>query len=379
MSSPPIPSLCGRLVSTLGSTLKRFWVYALLGLSLSGGVMAADSAQAWGYFAWWLPQSWRSTPLKQLDRLLFFELRVGPLGLITERNGWPEKWGDLREALRASATPLDLTLTILNERDFESVFSSATATRQLLDQAVKLASDQEVAGLHLDFEVYNALPTASLTRFRQFVVELSKSLRAHRPVKALSVFLPIGGASQIYDARSLASLDHIVAQGYDAHWRSGPNAGPVAPLDGDSEVTWKKAVAQSLSLGVRRDKILLSYPLYGYEWPTQEKNPRGLVRGEGMTTTLAPVDPRFLPAIQVNVQDRVKLYGATNDALSGSSYYQYQKNGLWTTGWFEGSWAIDKKMSYLQGQKLGGMAFFLLGYDEGRVMDMYLKRRRHGF
>ncbi len=372
-------TLYGRFVFSFGLSIKRYWALIVLGLTLAGGVFAADSAQAWGYFAWWLPQSWRTAPLKQMDRLLFFELKVGPQGLITERNGWPEKWGDLRAALRTSATPLDLTLTVLNERDFESIFSSPSATRQLLEQSATLASDPEVAGLHLDFEVYSALPIASVTRFRQFVVDLSKRLRSHRPAKNLSVFLPIGGALQIYDARSVTSLDHVVAQGYDAHWRSGSNAGPVAPLDGDSEVTWKKAVAQSLSLGVKRDKILLSYPLYGYEWPTQEKNPRSLVRGEGMTTTLAPVDPRFLPAIQVNVQDRVKLYGSTNDALSGSSYYQFQKNGQWTTGWYEGSWALDKKTGYLQAQKLGGMAFFLLGYDEGRVMDMYLKRRRHGF
>ncbi len=336
---------------------------------------SADAGKAWAYFAWWLPQSWRSAPLAQLDRLLFFELKVSPQGLITERNGWPEKWGDLRESLRKTATPLDLVLTVLNERDFQSVFSSQGATRQLLEQAAALSSDPSVAGLHLDFEVYSAAPLAVQARFRQFVIDLSGTLRAQSPAKNLSVFLPIGGEAQIYDLRSIAAVNHVVAQGYDAHWSSGPNAGPVAPLDGENRVTWKKATKQALALGIKRDKLILSYPLYGYEWPTLDKDPRGLTRGLGVTTTLAPVDPQFLPAIQTNVQDRIRLFGANNDALSGSSYYQFQKNGRWITGWYEGQWALGKKMSYMHEQRLGGMAFFLMGYDEGKVLEAYFRLR----
>jgi spore germination protein len=377
MSPLPFAPHAARFASftSLVKLLRRFGLLMLLCSSLSSTALAADSDKAWAYFAWWLPQSWRSAPLAQIDRLLFFELRVSPQGLVAERNGWPEKWGELRESLGKSATPLDLVLTLLNERDFQSVFSSQAATRQLLEQASALASDPGVAGLHLDFEVFTATPISVQARFRQFVVDLSKNLRARKPARNLSVFLPIGGEAQIYDLRSIAVVDHVVAQGYDAHWSSGPSAGPVAPLDGESSVTWKKAVAQALALGVKRDKLILSYPLYGYEWPTQDKDPRGLTRGEGVTTTLAPVDPRFLPAIQTNVQDRIKLFGASNDALSGSSYYQFQKNGRWTTGWYEGQWALGKKMSYLHEQKLAGMAFFLLGYDEGKVMEAFLRLR----
>jgi spore germination protein len=357
------------------SVLNRVLLVVLVGLALASPVQAANTDKAWAYFAWWLPQSWRAAPLDQLDRLLFFELKVGPQGLITERNGWPDKWEDLRAAINKSATPLDLTLTVLNERDFQSVFSSPANTRQLLEQALALATDPTVAGLHLDFEVYTTLPSAVQVRFRQFIVDLSKQLRALKPAKSVSVFLPIGGSSQIYDLRSIAQVDHVVAQGYDAHWASGPNAGPVAPLDGEGGVTWKKAVAQALSLGVRRDKLLLSYPLYGYEWPTSDKNPRALTRGEGVTTTLAPVDPRFLPAIQINVQERTKLFGTTNELQSASSFYQFQKNGQWITGWYEGQWALDKKIAYLDQEKIGGMAFFLLGYDDGKLMGSFLQRR----
>jgi spore germination protein YaaH len=368
----------------MNRSIFRAFVFSLIGsiLSMSSDANAtvyetknATKSQAWVYQAWWLPHSWKQTALRSVDRVLFFDLKVNADGLIRDRNGWPEKWVDFRAALGASGTPLDLTISILNAKDFQHLFSSQQATRQLLEQSLSLTSDKSVAGLHLDFEVYSALPEPTLHRFRQFVTTLSSALRKQSGAKQLSVFLPIGGVLQIYDAKSLAAVDRVVAQGYDAHWATGPLAGPVAPLDGESSVTWKKAISHALDLGVKRNRLLISYPLYGYEWPTTDKNPRGATKGEGATTTYVPVDQKLLPAIQISAQERVQAFGASNDQLSGSSYYQFQKNGQWITGWFEGPWALGRKMDYLREQKLNGAAFFLMGYDGGKLVDAFVQRR----
>ncbi len=54
---------------------------ALLSVLLVCGPHAsAEAPKAWGYLGWWLPQSWRSVPLGQLDRVLFFELKVASNG-----------------------------------------------------------------------------------------------------------------------------------------------------------------------------------------------------------------------------------------------------------------------------------------------------------
>jgi spore germination protein YaaH len=368
----------------MNRSLFRAFVFSLIGSLLSVSFNAnstvsetktALKSQAWVYQAWWLPHSWKQTPLRSVDRVLFFDLKVSADGLIRDRNGWPEKWVDFRAALSAAGTPLDLTLSILNAKDFQSLFSSRQSINQLLEQCLSLASNKSVAGLHLDFEVYSALPEPTLNRFRQFVISLSSALRKQGGAKKLSVFLPLGGVIQIYDTKSLAAVDRVVAQGYDAHWAAGPTAGPVAPLDGESSVTWKKAISHALDLGVKRNRLFISYPLYGYEWPTADKNPRGATKGEGATTTYVPVDQKLLPAIQISVQERVQTFGASNDQLSGSSYYQFQKNGQWITGWFEGPWALGRKMDYLREQKLGGMAFFLMGYDGGKLVDTFVQGR----
>jgi spore germination protein len=359
-----------RLFFTTVATVAMVAIGCLLSIQTA---IAADAQKAWAYQAWWMPDSWKKAPLARLDRVLFFELKVSANGNISEKNGWPEKWNDLSLALSKTNTPLDLTLTLLNAKDFIAVFSSDAATSTLLEQSANLASDQAVAGLHLDFEVYTQVPQVAQRRFQNFVIDLAKKLRSIIPAKNLSIFLPIGATTQIYNAASLAQVNHVVAQGYDAHWVTGPTAGPVAPLDGDSAVTWKNATAQALSLGVSREKLLLSYPFYGYEWQTRDKNPRGNSLTEGSKTTLTELS-KPLSDVPHSTHERLKRHAPVNDVKSGSSYYQFQSNGQWTTGWYEGEWAMNQKIRFIDQQKLAGIAFFVLGYDDGKLINKFVSQ-----
>lgn len=336
----------------------------------------AEAPKAWGYIGWWLPQSWRNMPLEQLDRLLFFEIKVAPDGAISDRHGWPEDWTDLRLAVQQSKTPLDLTLTLNEESAFEILFSSSEATQRLLVEASALAYQAGVAGLQLDFEVYSLAQPQAVDRYREFVRELSARLRQQVPSRSLSVFLPIGGESALYDAVTLAHIDHVVLQGYDAHWLDSKTAGPIAPLTGSEAVTWEKAYAIGLALGVPKERLLLSFPLYGYEWQVNARKLRGDTVDKGRITSFAPIPLNSPPDVPFNVQDRVRQYGASHDPVSGSSYYQFTgAEGQFVEGWFEDWWALGRKIDFLIDRQVGGVAFFLMGYDDNQLVDYFLSRR----
>ena len=332
--------------------------------------------KAWGYIGWWLPDSWRSAPLKEFDRLLFFELKVETNGSIVERHGWPEQWSDLQQALKKNMTPLDLTFTLLDPGAFNSLFSSSSATQRFLDEATALGSGVDVAGIQLDVEMYGFVHPGTIDRYRNFVQALSKRLRQQSPPRNLSVFFPMGVESDLYDEATLAQVDHLVLQGYDAHWPGSKVAGPVAPLMGDEAVTWEKAVAKGFSLKVPKERLLLGFPLYGYEWQVKGRKLRSATLGKGVSTTFAPLAGGPLPDFQFNVQQQVQQYGATHDPASGSSYYQFKrKNGQFVEGWFEDWWALGRKTDFLVNEQLGGIAFFLLGYDDGQLVDYFFQRR----
>jgi hypothetical protein len=44
-------------------------------------------------------------------------------------------------------------------------------------------------------------------------------------------------------------------------------------------------------------------------------------------------------------------------------------------GWFEDWWALDRKIDFLIDKKLGGIAFFLIGYDGGQLVDFFMHQR----
>ena len=355
----------------------RWWNPGLLlALLLFQTSVSATPLKTLAYSVWWLPDGWRKAPLKDIDRLLFFELKVNASGDITERNGWPENWVDLRLATKQKKTPLDLTLTLFDPATFSTLFNSTDAIQRLLDESVMLARHEDVAGLQLDFEIYTFIAPETLNRYRGFVRELSKRLKRLSPQRNLSVFFPIGGESALYDAASLRVVDHVVMQGYDAHWKGSKNAGPLSPLSGNEVVTWKKAVAQGVALGIPKNRILISFPFYGYEWEVKSSIPRSETVGTGVITSFAPLPDAILPDIQFNVVERVKRYGATHDIVSGSSYYQFKRrNGEFVEGWFEDTQGLKRKADYLEVEKLGGIAFFPLGYDDGKLLDLFLGRK----
>jgi spore germination protein len=348
----------------------------LLALLLYQATALAGPLKAWAYSVWWLPDAWRNAPLGNIDRLLFFELKVNSNGEISERNGWPEKWADLRLEVKKKNTPLDLTLTLFDIATFNNVFNSPEATRRLLEESVLLARQDGVAGLQLDFEIYTAIAPDTLTRYRGFIRELSNRLRRQSPARNLSIFFPIGGESALYDAATLRLVNHVVLQGYDAHWKGSKTAGPLSPLNGNEVATWKKAVAQGVALGVPKARMLLSFPLYGYEWEVRGPAPRSETIGSGVTTSFAPLPEGVVPDIQFNILERTKKYGSSHDPVSGSSYYQFKrKNGEFVEGWFEDAKTLKRKSDYLDDEKLGGIAFFPLGYDNGQLIDSFLRRR----
>lgn len=331
----------------------------------------------WGYIGSWIPQVWVHAPLSKFERVLFFELRIKADGQIPDRQGWPDQFVELRWSARQHKVPLDLTLALDAEEAFSPLFESPAAISRLLDLIERLAQHDDVSGIQLDIEVYRGASQKSIQGYRAFVLELNRRLKAQLPARYLSVFLPVGGDLQIYDAPTLESVDRVVVQGYDAAWRTGPEAGPVAPLDGPTRVTWQKAIALSDSLRVPRSKILMGFPLYGYEWPTKDRSPRGPTAGEGAITTPAHVPIDRGHRNHINIRERIGRHGCVNDALSGSSFYQLQRpDGQWSVGWFEGAWAVARKREYMRQERVGGVAFFMLGYDGYEIVNRFSESSR---
>jgi hypothetical protein len=170
--------------------IRRSWHLILLCLLvlLHTSAMAAQP-KAWGYLGWWLPQSWQQLPLKQLDRLLFFDLKVNADGAIVDRHGWPEQWADLQKSVQQNQVPLDLVLTLFEPDDFNRLFASVDAMKQLVSEATTLAGNAGVAGLQIDFEIYDLAQPQPIENFRTFFADALWSIAPDEPSQKSFGFL----------------------------------------------------------------------------------------------------------------------------------------------------------------------------------------------
>lgn len=346
------------------------WVIVVLCAGLLSPQMGRTqgASQLWAYAAWWLPEGWKTVPLEHMHRLVFFQIEVEADGRLDKRHGWPQDWQALISQAQAKGVPLDLGLSLLDLTTFNQLFGSEVATQTLLNQATQLLTHPAVSGLHIDVEVHvneGATP-AAINRFRAWLAELAKRMKQGPRQQLLSVFLPAGDYALIYDTHSLSQVDRVVLQGYDVHYKGGPSAGPVAPLRGNYYTNWEKLVAMSDELQVPRHKVIMSFPLYGYEWDVPDCNRLGAHRGESRYTSLRPVDPDSLPDFKVDVQSRVAAHGSRMDQESGSMSYIFKnEQGGCTVGWYEGEDSLMLKSVWARLQGLHGLAFFALGYDHG--------------
>jgi len=353
---------------TLKKRHRAAWTSALLAACLAGCVSDAPNKahlQSWGYASWWLPPEIGDLRASKFDRLAFFEIELDASGGIANPHGWPGAYSRLREATARLQIPLDATVTLRGRQNFESLFGSPEAVDRLLATCLGLVEeDPFLLGLQLDFEHYDESSPRSLDALRAFVPRLARALHALSPRRQLSVFVPTGGPP-LYDADSLVEVDWAVMQAYDAHWITGPDAGPVAPLDGPERVTWVKVWQDARALRIPPERVVMSFPLYGYEWPVLSRDARGLSAGPAVTTTLARVRAHPLPEMAGNVDERVQQHGCRHDALAGSSNYLYLDPVRgWVSGWYEGAWSLSRKRDFLVRHGLAGIAFFIAGYDD---------------
>lgn len=76
-----------------------------------------------------------------------------------------------------------------------------------------------------------------------------------------------------------------------------------------------------------------------------------------------------------NTKCRVLAHGVQHEGGSGSAYCTVGiANGSCVVGWFEDWWTLHRKMDWLISQKLAGIAFFPLGYDNGALVNTAARR-----
>lgn len=346
--------------------------------SLINGVRRTGAFKVFGYHPWWMRDTWQQYDYSVLDKVIFFDVHVNDQAGFENLQGWPSQWQGMIQTSQRNGTQVVPTVALLdNTPQFINIFRSNTLTAALLRNTMDLVRRANADGIHLDFEIFSNVPPEAKNGFTRYVALLRDELKTYKPDAQLTVFVTAFDHADALDEVALARYaDHLIVQGYDMHWLTAPNAGPLGPLTGWNGANWENILNRFLGMGVPREKIVMAVPYYGYEWPTVSDQPGAATRGAGREVTYAPVDPSYLPLIQINVKQRVGAYGMRRDPATNMPYYAYQGADGWYQGWFEDAQSLQAKYDFVKRQRLGGIAIFPLGYDGGELNSVLVNALR---
>ena len=327
-----------------------------------------------GYYAYWMKGAWIDLDLTVYDRIVFFTTTPGSDGSLQVRNGWPHAWVSLLNRADSLEIPVVPALALLEPDSIKALFASTEAVDNLLDTSMMLIEESRGVGIHLDIELFEAVPDSLRDRFILFTDSLAERALHRWPNATLSLFAPAFDDDGLYDlSRIHPGYQQIMVQGYDLHWQTGPTSGPVSALKGWGGANWEDIVRRFTSEGIDKDRIVMTIPYYGYEWPVETDAMGATTTGTARITTYAAVDSLILPQYRINIQNRIADYGLRRDSVSGSPFYGFSDStGIWH-GWFEDTTSLAQKYDFIKESGLRGVATFPMGYDQG-ILDSHMKR-----
>ena len=157
-----------------------------------------------GYHVYWAEEAWTEYPFDILDELYFFELEVDAEGGFLDRHGWAVRWREMTARARAAGVQVTPTVSMHDADAFRTLFPDAERVARLVENVVGLLdASPDVAGIHLDFEVFETVEPDVRDGFTAFVVALAAEMRARHPAKALSVFAMAFDDDDVYNERVL--------------------------------------------------------------------------------------------------------------------------------------------------------------------------------
>lgn len=302
-----------------------------------------------GWSPYWMGTAYESFDYSLLSDVCYFSYEVDPAtGNYTDIHNW--KTTGLIPMAKANGTRVHLCATLFNSHGL--LFANPASRRTLIDSLVALVKLRDGDGVNIDFEGVAGDQRANLA---QFMAELAARFHTEIPGSIVSMAVPPVDWSNAFDVASMAAyVDMFFIMGYDYHWTSSSDAGPVAPKNNGSrwspyDVT--RSIRTYLGRGVPSRQLALGVPYYGYDWRAADSTP-------GAATLGAATAVRFETATQ-----RAAEYGRRWDTHSSTPYYVYRSGSEWHQTWYDDQESLGLKYDLVLSRNLAGIGIWALGYD----------------
>ncbi|MBD3286733.1 hypothetical protein GF359_08985 [candidate division WOR-3 bacterium] len=285
-----------------------------------------------------------------LTHLAWFGIELDSGGGIQDSHGWPDDWDKLKRDVQGTGTRFDLAVTCFDwtgNKVHELLSIPENRTRAI---ETILTQSQGCDGVNIDFE---RPESADKVLFADFIRELADSL--HTQGMEITVDVTAVNWGERLDAEAIASAaDYLFIMGYDYHYSRSSQSGPVAPLEGETYNVTKSVDYYIEKTENRADKIILGVPYYGYDWPTETKEPYSETEGTGTAY------------IYSSALSAGEVYGIEWHEETSTPWYFYREEDGFRQCWFDDTMSLALKYRLVKNRDLAGTGIWALTYDAGK-------------
>lgn len=246
-----------------------------------------------------------------------------------------------------------LGIKLFDDEKLEELLANIQAKNNLVEQVKTAVYENGFDGVNVDFE-FQGDPLEILNDgFSLFVDELKSANVGEVSVDVFANTVIKGDGDKL--ASLLSKIDYLVVMAYDFHRPGVDYAGPVAPISaGVGERNINEVVEKYINVGLDKKKLIMAYPLYGYEWKTETdefeaKVIRGWYQMASWSRTKELIQEKDL---EVNW-----------DEVSMSPWINFEDEGVNHQIYFENGRSLKAKIDLVKQNQLVGYGFWALGYE----------------
>ena len=330
------------------------------GNSASGELSSpAVGRTVFGFYPYWMGTAYSNFQWDLLTHIAYFSLEVNSDGSFADKHGWPVTV--LLDLAHQNDVKLVLVTQNFTGSDLTTLLSSTTNRNNLINNLLNEVQTTGADGINIDFE---NVPGAQKTNLTTFMTDLTNAFKAVDSEYHITIDVPAVDWNDAFDEYVLANVtDGLMIMGYDYHWSTASQAGPVAPYSTSS--TWGALnVFNTVDTYMQatlnnKDKIILGVPYYGYDWP--------------VSADTVPANTTDTAESRTYVENRAAILNYTRiwDNESNTPYYKY---GSFRQTWYEDQDSLQYKYNLVNAQDLAGVGIWALGYD-GTYTELWDKLR----
>lgn len=294
---------------------------------------------------------------KEISHLIF-------LGVETDEKGnliWDtqskkinsQDYLDQKELIKMAGGKNILGIKLFEDKKLKKLLSEDESMDRLINQVKQVVSEGNFDGINIDFEFQNDQTAILGEDVAKFLEEIRQSNLGEVSVDVFANTVIKGEINKLNNL--IKKIDYLVVMAYDFN-RPGVNyAGPVAPISSNpGERNINEVVEKIINGKLDRKKMIMAYPLYGYEWKTETGSfGSKVIRGW------------YQMASWNRVKNLVKNENLVEnwDELSMAPWVNFEEDGVNHQIYFENKRSLKAKIDLVKQNQLAGYGFWALGYE----------------